>query len=88
MTHLIHQLDRIISSVRPVKVAQRRFDDPHMQEPNILPLFQRISKAESPLSFLEAKRPPGPIRVIIGTAQTQKRELNGLKKKRQLTLQA
>src|SRR3989442_2810958 len=39
-----------------------------MQEPNILPLFQTIPKAEAPLSFLETKRPSGPIRVIIGTA--------------------
>ena len=43
-----------------------------MQEPNILPLFQTISKAASPLSFLETKHPlePGPIRVILGTAHT------------------
>ena len=33
---------------------------PHMQEPNIPPLCQTISKAESPLSFLETKHPPGP----------------------------
>src|SRR6266516_3277892 len=38
-----------------------------MQEPIIPPLFKTIPKAESPLSFLEMKRPPGPIRVIIGT---------------------
>src|SRR5262249_1813992 len=46
------------------------FDNSHMQEPNILPLFQTISKAASPLSFLETKHPlePGPIRVILGTA--------------------
>jgi hypothetical protein len=30
-----------------------------MQEPNIPPFFQTISKAESPLSFLETKHPPG-----------------------------
>src|SRR5262249_52704974 len=29
--------------------------------------FSTISKAESPRSFLETKRPPGPIRVIPGT---------------------
>src|SRR5919202_1508811 len=39
-----------------------------MQKPDIPPLFQTIAKAESPLSFLETKRPPGPIRVIPGTA--------------------
>ena len=32
-------------------VAQGCFCNPHMQELNILPLFQTISKAESPLSF-------------------------------------
>jgi len=41
------------------QVAHGCFCDPHMQEPNIAPLFQTISKAESPLSFLETKRPPG-----------------------------
>src|SRR6266571_5645601 len=41
-------------------VAQGCFCDPHMQEPNIPPLFQTISKAESPLSFLETKHPPRP----------------------------
>ena len=40
--------------------AQRCFDDPHRQEPIIQPLFQTISKAESPLSFLETKRPRKP----------------------------
>src|SRR5882672_9929225 len=42
---------------------------PHIQEPDIPPLFQTISKAESPLGFLETKYPPEPIpiRVIIGT---------------------
>src|SRR5215813_10380618 len=44
--------------------------NPHMQEPNKLPLVQTISKAASPRSFLETKRPPGPIRIIIGTAHT------------------
>ena len=34
----------------------------------MLPLLQTIPKAESPLSFWETKRPPGPIRVILGTA--------------------
>ena len=41
-----------------------------MQKPNIPPLFQTISKAESPVSFLETKCSPGPIRVILGTAHT------------------
>jgi hypothetical protein len=31
-----------------------------MQEPNIPPLFQTMPKAESPLSFLETRHPPGP----------------------------
>ena len=50
-------------------VAQRCFCDPYRQEPHIAPLFQTISKAESPLSFLETKHPPGPspIRGILGT---------------------
>jgi hypothetical protein len=39
--------------------AQRCFDDPHMQEPNIPPLLQTMPKAESPLSFSETKCPPG-----------------------------
>ena len=44
--------------------AQRCFYDTHMQEPNIPPLFQTISKAESLLSFLETKHLRGlfPIR--------------------------
>jgi hypothetical protein len=40
--------------------AQRCLDDPYMQEPNIAPLFQTMPKAESPLSFLETRHPPGP----------------------------
>ena len=43
-----------------VFVAHWGFCDPHMQEPNIPPLFQTMPKAESPLSFLETKHPPGP----------------------------
>ena len=39
--------------------AQRCFGDPHMQEPNIPPLFQTMPKAASPLSFLETRHPPG-----------------------------
>src|SRR5919197_724565 len=39
-----------------------------MQKPDIPPFFQTIAKAASPLSFLETKRPPGPIRVIGLTA--------------------
>ena len=35
------------------------FYDPYVQEANILSLFQTISKAESPLSFLETKRSAG-----------------------------
>ena len=39
--------------------AQRCFDTPHMQEPNIPPLFQTMPKAESPFSFLDTRHPPG-----------------------------
>ena len=42
-----------------LRVAHWCFCDPHMQELDILPLFQTISKAESPLSFLETKRSAG-----------------------------
>ena len=52
---------------RIVDAAHWCFCDPHMQEPNIPPLFQTISKAASPKSFLETKRLAGPIRVILGT---------------------
>ena len=44
-----------------------------MQEPIIPPLFQTISKAESPLSFLETKRSAGPIRFIISTTEADER---------------
>jgi hypothetical protein len=39
--------------------AQRCFDAPHMQEPNIPPLFQTMPKAASPFSFLDTRHPPG-----------------------------
>jgi len=39
--------------------AQRCFDAPHMQEPNIPPLFQTMPKAESPFSFLDTRHSPG-----------------------------
>jgi hypothetical protein len=44
-----------------------------MQEPDIPPPFQAISKAESPLSFFGDEVPTGviPIRVITGTTQRQ-----------------
>jgi hypothetical protein len=44
---------------RIVGAAHWCFCDPHMQEPNIPPLFQTLPKAESPLSFLETKRSAG-----------------------------
>src|SRR5262245_33471857 len=48
-----------------------------MQEPDIPPLLQTISKADSPLSFLETRYPPGPIRVILRTTQRQDVMISG-----------
>jgi len=48
-----------------------------MQEPDILPLFQTMPKAESPLSFFGDEVLAGPIRVIIGTTQRQDVMISG-----------
>jgi hypothetical protein len=74
---------------RVVSVAHWCFCDPHMQEPDIPPLFQTISKAESPLSFLETKCPsrPFPIRVIISTTHSRSAHRSGrLRQRRPLGL--
>ena len=69
--HMMHSTaSAALDSPRQSGVAHGCFCNPHRQEPDIPSLLQTISKAASPLSFLETKRSAGPLRVMLGTAHS------------------